>query len=148
MKVDLAEFTPVRKPLTSKELLDEIILYDDRTYKAHCLNRTAAAVWRLCDGNHSVADIAKAVVPGSESDPNAAGSVVWAALKQLGKSGLLVNSLPSHSSLPTLSRRELVLRLGVGTVIAIPAARSALVAAAPQSASPAKKPAPRRPIPR
>lgn len=148
MKGNLAEFTPVRKPLTSKELLDEIILYDDRTYKAHCLNNTAAAVWRLCDGNHSVADMAKALVPGSESDPGAAESLVWAALKQLRKSGLLVNAMPSDSRLPSLSRRELVLRLGIATVLAVPTARSALVAAAPQSVSPAKQPSSRRRIPR
>jgi hypothetical protein len=147
MKKDSAEFAPVRKPLCSKELQDEIILYDDRTYKAHCLNSTAAAVWRLCDGSHSVAEIARAVVPGSESDPDAAKSLVWEALKQLGRSGVLVNSLPSDPKLSTLSRRELVLRLGAGTALAIPAARSALVAAAPQSVSPARQPSTRRRMP-
>lgn len=144
MREDLAEFTPARKPLSSKELLDEIILYDDRTHKAHCLNSTAAAIWRLCDGTHNVADIAKAVVQCSKSDPDAAESLVWTALRQLGRAGLLLNSLPSDSKLPALSRRELVLRLGIGTVLAVPAARSVLVAAPQQSVSPAKRPRARR----
>lgn len=148
MKEDSAEFAPVGKPLYTKELQDEIILYDGSTYRAYCLNNSAAAIWKLCDGNHKVSDISKAVAPGSEPDPVAAENLVWLALKQFSRSGLLVNSLPSDSKRPVLSRRELVLRLGVGTVLAVPAARSVLVAAPQQSVSPAKQPSNRRRIPR
>ena len=32
------------------ELPEETLVYDRQHTRAHCLNRTAAAVWRACDG--------------------------------------------------------------------------------------------------
>ena len=36
--------------LVIEELGDELLVYDERTQRAHCLSATAARVWRACDG--------------------------------------------------------------------------------------------------
>ena len=43
--------------LITDELPDEILVYDLDRHKAHCLNRTAALVWRQCDGKTSSMNI-------------------------------------------------------------------------------------------
>src|SRR5262249_13807665 len=47
--------------LTTQELADEVLVYDMQRHRAHSLNRTAALVWRHCDGNTPVAEIAQRV---------------------------------------------------------------------------------------
>lgn len=44
--------------LVIQDLDDEILVYDETTAHAHCLNGVAAQVWRACDGELSVADMA------------------------------------------------------------------------------------------
>ena len=44
--------------LVVEELPDETLLYDLKSHKASCLNRTAALVWSHCDGQTSVAEMA------------------------------------------------------------------------------------------
>jgi len=41
-----------------EELLDESVIYDLKTNKAHSLNRTATLVWRHCDGHTTVTQMA------------------------------------------------------------------------------------------
>ena len=43
--------TPKRVDALSRPLDDELLVYDARTHRGHCLNQTAAAVWKACDGN-------------------------------------------------------------------------------------------------
>jgi hypothetical protein len=50
--------------LTIQELPEETLVYDHRNNKAHCLNRTTALVWKLCDGRTSLAEIARQVGGG------------------------------------------------------------------------------------
>jgi hypothetical protein len=37
---------------------DEVLIYDLKQHKAHCLNKTAALVWNHCDGETSVSEMA------------------------------------------------------------------------------------------
>ena len=46
------------KDLIVRQLSDETLVYDLKRDKAHCLNPTAAAVWRHCDGRTSVSQLA------------------------------------------------------------------------------------------
>lgn len=131
------EFIAARKDLVVRELPDEIIVYDRTTYEAHCLNDTAATVWRLCDGTHSMKEIAHTL------RQNTAGlideDVVWAAVQQFEKSGLLQNKVPARS---TVSRRDLLKRIGIGAVMALPVVTSLAVpprAAAASFKGPARK---------
>ncbi len=45
--------------LVIQEMPGEILVYDLQTNKAHCLNETAAAIWKSCDGENSVGDISR-----------------------------------------------------------------------------------------
>jgi hypothetical protein len=48
-----------RNKLVIQELPDEVLVYDQERDKAHCLNQTAALVWKQCDGRTDVPTIAK-----------------------------------------------------------------------------------------
>ncbi|MBA3352846.1 MAG: PqqD family protein, partial [Blastocatellia bacterium] len=47
--------------LVVQEVPDEVLVYDLETNKAHCLNQSAAMIWRSCDGKNSVSEIAALV---------------------------------------------------------------------------------------
>ena len=48
-----------KQKLIVDELPDEVLVYDLDRHKAHCLNSTAAMVWRRCDGKTRPAEIAR-----------------------------------------------------------------------------------------
>lgn len=105
-----------------RELPDEVLVYDLETHKAVCLNSTAAAVWRLCDGRRTPSDIRRAL------EKSAGGAVpeelVWLALEQLGRDRLLDARPPRPSELAGLSRREMMRRVGLAAAVALPAVAS------------------------
>jgi hypothetical protein len=107
-----------------QELSDEVLVYDLDNHKAHCLNKAAAAVWEHCDGTKSIRDIALAA--GSDLNAQADESMVFYALDQLGKAGLLEKRIPVPDGKPKLSRRELMRKAGVAAMIAIPVVTSIL----------------------
>ena len=47
--------------IVTEELGDELVVYDRATQTAHALSTDAASVWRRCDGQSSVKDIAHRV---------------------------------------------------------------------------------------
>jgi hypothetical protein len=100
------------------ELPDEVLVYDLERDKAHCLNPTAALVWKHCDGCTSVREIARLLEKslGWSADED----VVWCALNQLERDKLLREPLAPSVGVERISRRELVRRLGKGAAIAIP----------------------------
>ncbi len=113
--------------LVIQEMPDEVLVYDLDSNKAHCLNRSAAFVWRSCDGSNSVADIAR------EFEANAGGRVsedfVWLAIDQLQENGLLVPG--TESRFAGQSRREVLKKIGLASMVALPVIASL---ATPQSA--------------
>jgi Coenzyme PQQ synthesis protein D (PqqD) len=114
------------KPLARKdrlvinELPEEIVVYDLESHKAHCLNRTAALVWKRCDGRTAPAKIARLL--REELKAPISEDLVWYALEQLGKDKLLTEKFAraGAASAVELSRRELVRRLGLAAVVALP----------------------------
>jgi len=53
------QFPRARADCLSREFADEVLLYDPQRNVGHCLNSTAAAAWKLCDGNSSPSQIAR-----------------------------------------------------------------------------------------
>lgn len=121
-----------RNPLARKEGLvvqempDEVLVYDTNTNKAHCLNKTAAFVWKSCDGSHSVKDIASLME--KEFGANVPDDLVWLAVDQLSKDDLLEAEVAAVSG---ISRREVIRRIGFASVVALPVVASLV---APSSA--------------
>ena len=73
--------------LVAEELPDEMLVYDLDTHKAHCLNQTAAMVWKHCDGQTPVRDIA--LILRDKMNTPVDDEIVWFSLDQLSKAHLL-----------------------------------------------------------
>lgn len=97
--------------LLSEALDDELILYDQTRDRGHCLNRTAALVWRLADGERSIADIAG--ILRTELDPAADENLVWHTLDHL--SGVELLDAPVTRSMDEMraSRRQFIAKVGL-----------------------------------
>lgn len=66
-----------RENLVIRELPDELLVYDLDKDDGHCLNWTAAFVWKHCDGRTSVPEIARRLGQESRSEINE--KVIWLA---------------------------------------------------------------------
>jgi hypothetical protein len=132
MKNTREELTPLarREGLVVQRLDDEVLVYDLERHRAHCLNRTAAAIWGLCDGHTPIA----AVVSKLAEDGHAAVDVdmVRYGLRQLAKFRLLEQRLPDDAA---LSRRQLLKRLGVSATVSLPVVASILAPRAAEAVS-------------
>lgn len=116
-----------KESLVIQELSDEVLVYDLDTNKAHCLNQSASVVWRACDGNRSVGDIAKLL--SEQTGKNVNDEFVWLAIDQLNENNLL--SVQTETVMNTNSRREAIKKIGMASMIALPIVASL---AAPRSA--------------
>jgi len=94
--------------LVMQEVPDELLVYDLRTDKAHCLNRSAAMVWKLCDGTNSVDDIVRQFK--SAGGGTITQDFVWLALSQLDEKRLLDTTVAPRFK--GESRRQLIRRMG------------------------------------
>ncbi len=109
-----------KEGLVIQEMPDEVLVYDLDTNKAHCLNQTAAFVWKSCNGRNSVADITKLV--GDDSGNAVPEDLVWLAIDQLSEKNLLANNLKADFNGST--RREVIKKIGLAAVIGIPVVAS------------------------
>jgi hypothetical protein len=103
--------------LVVQEMTNEVLVYDLNTNKAHSLNQTAAFVWKKCDGKNSVSDIAALLE--NEFNAPVQEDLVWLAIDQLSKDQLL-ETKEIASPISGMSRREVVKRIGLASVIALP----------------------------
>jgi hypothetical protein len=134
MKRHLLDFVPPQhRDAIVRELSEEFLVYDKETSQAHCLNRTAIDVWKLCDGKITVAEIIQKLEKKSKSPVDE--RIVWMALHQLQKSGLLLGRILSSKEENFLSRRAMVKKMGVAAALALPVVTSILVPTAAQAAS-------------
>src|ERR1700674_5326211 len=94
--------------LVIKELPNETLVYDLERDEAHCLNHTAALVWKRCDGRTTVAKMAGLLQ--AQLDESVDADVVWLAVKQLRRFHLVESYDEEAVAVPTVSRRNLVLK--------------------------------------
>src|SRR5262249_55197460 len=97
------------------ELQDELLLYDLDRDRAHCLNQTAAMIWRHCDGERTVRGITARLRRdlGNAIDDD----VIQSALSQLSKRHLLQQPIQSRK---LLSRRDVIKKAGLAAAVALP----------------------------
>lgn len=102
--------------LVIQEMPDEVLVYDLDNNKAHCLNESAAFVWRTCDGTNSVSDIVR------QFESTSRGAVtedfVWLAIDQLKENGLLEAGVESRFA--GRSRRDILKKIGLASLVALP----------------------------
>jgi hypothetical protein len=104
--------------LIVKELESETLVYDLDADKAHCLNQTAGRIWRHCDGQTSVTEIAQSLA--EQTKTKADDAIVWLALDQLEKFNLLEEMPAKPAHLAGMNRRQWVRNVGFAAV-ALPA---------------------------
>jgi hypothetical protein len=100
--------------LIVKELPEETLIYDLRTDKAHCLNSTAALVWKNCDGQRTVENIV--AVAEQETGSAIDERLVWLGLEQLNSSNLLESAPAMPGHLAGMTRRQLVRHIGAAAL--------------------------------
>ena len=119
------------KGLVVQELAEEVLVYDQDRHKAHCLNQTAALVWKQCDGRRSVSDIAGKL--SRELKGEVGQDMVWVALEQLSKTHLLKEGVRGEKEV--VSRREVMRRIGIGAAVALPVVTSIVAPKASEAAN-------------
>lgn len=102
--------------LVIQEMPDEVLVYDLDSNKAHCLNQSAAMVWKACDGSNSVADIVRDFETANGN--KVSEDFVWLAIDQLSEKGLLVEEVaPKFAG---QSRRQVLKTIGLASIVAVP----------------------------
>jgi len=112
--------TARKNDLVIQQANDEVLVYDLNTNKASCLNETAAFVWQNCNGSNAIADIAQAL--GRKTNTEVNDDLVWLAVDELSKNKLLEEKVAAEYSFTAtgVSRRDVIKKIGLGTMIALP----------------------------
>lgn len=118
----------------------EILVYDPSSKTVHALNRTAALVWRHCDGRTTAASMA-AILHDEVGLPADEG-IVALALGDLERAGLVTAIEPRSAA--GISRRSLIRGLGLSGGIAtmLPLVESVALPAPAMAQSAAPTPGP------
>jgi hypothetical protein len=120
--------------LAMEEVEEELLVYDLERDRAYCLNRTAALVWKHCDGRTAPAEMAKRLQKkiGARVDEK----VVWYALDQLGRDRLLEEQVTLPAPLAGMSRRQHLRALGRAMAVAVPLVTAVVAPSPAQTVSP------------
>ena len=121
-----------RDDLLVEELPNEVLVYDLITDKAHCLNQTAALIWKNCDGEKSEGEIAELLEQELKSPISV--QVVMLGLEELARYGLLKNETLDAPN-ARVSRRRLIQNLGLTAAISLPLIMSISAPTAAQAAT-------------
>jgi hypothetical protein len=120
--------------LVVQSLANEVLVYDQHRNRAHCLNQTAATIWKRCDGKMTLAEMC--ALMAEEFKTPMAEQAVGLALDQLRKARLLEEPITLSSSSPAaMSRREVIRRVGLAAAVALPMVTSIIAPKAAQAAN-------------
>jgi hypothetical protein len=122
-------YSRARLDCLTRDFGDELLVYDRERNVGHCLNPTAAAAWKLCDGKKSISELAKMLTRQLSAPVDE--PVVLLALEELSKARLLIEA---EKPVRRTSRREAIRSIGIAGAIALPLVTS-LVAPTPARAA-------------
>ncbi len=108
--------TARKEGLVVQELSDEVLVYDLNTNKAHCLNQTAASVWKACDGKNSIVEVIE--IMEKQTGQKISEDLIWLAIDQLNEKNLLEEEVSRKFA--GQNRREVLKKIGLASVIALP----------------------------
>jgi hypothetical protein len=116
--------------LVTRYLEDELLVYDLERHKAYCLNRMAMQVFRHCDGETTIPDMARRIGDALGMPVNE--QVIRLSLVRLEKAHLLDGAVG-----PTIlaSRRDMFRTLGRAAVAVIPLVTAVSVPTSAHAAS-------------
>lgn len=127
-----------KQKLVVREFAGELLVYDKKRHEAHCLNSTAALVWKQCDGRTSVTEIARRLAKELTGDGKPVDErLVWDALDQFRRRHLLEEKLEVPAGMLIkggLNRRQVMRALGL-TIVALPLVTSLVAPTAAEAGS-------------
>ncbi len=102
-----------RNGLLTRKIDNELLVFDQASSEGHALNETAAAVFRLCDGETAQTSMVAALSLelGRAIDPE----IVELAIAELADAGLLIEN---EATAPPINRRAVIRRLGLSVAAA------------------------------
>lgn len=101
-----------------QDLENEVLIYDLTINKAFCLNQTSDLIYSLCDGKRTVAQISDEI--SKRLKTLISDDFVYLALDELKKNNLLENSEELANHFAGISRREVVKKVGLASMVALP----------------------------
>ena len=104
--------------LIIESMEDEVLVFDLKSQKSHCLNRTAVLIWKHCDGQTNVAQMSR--ILNKDLDVLISEQAIWLGLKQLAGAHLLQERLNTPANVAKVSRRELIRRVGLTAAATLP----------------------------
>ncbi len=113
--------------LVVQELATELLVHDSKNDKAFCLNDTLKIVFQACDGKTSFAEL--------RARHGLTDDLIFLALDELREANLLEDGHVYQSPWAGLSRRDALAKIGVASVLALPALLSIAVPTPAQAAS-------------
>lgn len=125
------------KPISRKEnivvqeLENEVLIYDLNSNKAFCLNETSALVFQLCNGTRSVAEISDSM--SIKMKTLVSEGIVWLAIEELRREKLI--SFEVKGVFAGMSRREMVRKVGLASMVTLPVVMSVIAPTAVTAAS-------------
>lgn len=128
-KLPLARY----EDIVVKDVENEILIYDLANHKAYTLNETSAIVWNLCDGKTSVAQMAKQL--SKKLNMPVGEEIVWLALDSFKKDNLLADGENIEIEYNGLSRRQVIRKVGLASLIALPVVSSLIAPTAAHAGS-------------
>jgi hypothetical protein len=103
-----------RDGLLVENVGDELVIYDRERDRVHSLNTTAGLVWRNCDGERGITEIAALLA--EQRGIAVPEDVVLLTLRRLQKAHLLRDTVPEIAECATFSRREMLRNLQLAGV--------------------------------
>jgi uncharacterized protein YwlG (UPF0340 family) len=116
-----------------QEVAEEVLVCNLTNNHVSCLNVTSAEIWKLCNGKRSVAEITR--ILQKTFSLSVTEDLVLLALDQFSRENLLVEKVESNIIFNNVSRREVIKRVGLASMIALPMVSSIVMPTAAQAQS-------------
>jgi hypothetical protein len=116
-----------------QELETEVLIYNLESNKAFCLNETSALIWQICGQENSLEQIRQKVE--KRLNHPVMDEFIWLALSDLKKHGLIENANQVEDKFEGLNRRQIVKKVGLATMMALPAVSSVVAPTAANAQS-------------
>lgn len=88
-EMEVPERPWAREDIVFREVEDEAVILDPESGSMHSLTKTAALIWKMCDGRHSLEDIVRKVLEMFEAEPSEVRRDVEGTIRRFAELGLL-----------------------------------------------------------
>lgn len=119
--------------LVVQEFENEVLVYDSKLNKAYCLNETARLVFESCDGVRTVTEISSLLAQKLKA--KVTDEFIRLTVNDLQKNGLMEDTGFPDDPLSAQSRREMIKKVGLASMIALPLISSIVAPRAANAAS-------------